>query len=213
MNIEILSNVPKKFETIFRNEIENIHPAIKAMIKRRNMSFKLVDCITDLLEKERTEKIETTYKYNLDLKNQSRGLMSDESHCIAVSVKNTYIDNIGAILYHEIGHFLDAYENYGNIKNLYDLTLSADKRFIEAYIKDFTEHYEFIKNDNNFRLKHFIQDSTLENINQNAVCETFAELYRFANNKKNDTKTVELYFPTALNILKILLKEKYNIMV
>lgn len=210
MQIEVLSpNTPKDFEDIFRREVENIHPIIKRMLQERNVTFKLVDCISELVGEERTQKIEDAYNYDISLKNQSRGLLSDESHCIALSVKNTSIDNIGAILYHELGHFLDIYENYGKIETLADLIFSSDKRFMDAYQKDFAQNYHLIINDDNFRLKHFIQEGTPDNINQNAVSETFAELFRVVNNKQNDTKTVELYFSRALNVLKTMLNEKY----
>lgn len=211
MQIEINSkHVPGDFEITFRNEIENIHPIIKDMLNEKNIKFVIVDCINDILDEKRHEKITSNYKYQLNIRQQSRGIVSDVNNCIAISVKNTRTEDIGAILYHEIGHFLDGYENFGKIDDL-GLTFSSDKEFIDAYTIDFIEHYELIKNDNNFRLKHFVQGNTPENITQSSVLETFAELFRLANNKKNDTNTVELYFPTALNVLKFMLNERFNL--
>jgi hypothetical protein len=168
------------------------------MLKKRGVSFAVVDYISDLID---TSKI-MDFKYEVDLKNNSRGLMSDEQNLIALSHKNTNVDNIGAILYHELGHFIDSYKNYGNIDSLSDLTFSSDKKFTEAYKQDFISNWELIKNDNNYRLIHFIQNSTPYNIHQAGIVETFAELYRVANNRTNDTKTVELYFPETLKAQK-----------
>lgn len=211
MEIKIISkNVPVEFEVNFKNEIKTIQPLIKQMLNEKKMAFVLVDYIDDLLDEKRLEKIRNNYKYDHNTRQQSRGIMSDESNCIAISVKNTRIEDIGAILYHEIGHFLDGYQNFGKIDDL-GLTFSTDKKFVEAYTKDFIEHYELIKNDKNFRLKHFVQDSTPENINKSGIAETFAELFRLANNKINDTETVELYFPTALGVLKLMLNQKFNL--
>lgn len=209
MKIKINSkDVSNEFESTFKNEIENIPTIIKDLLNEKNIAFILVDYIDDLLDEKRLEKIKNNYKYDHNTRKQSRGIMSDESNCIAISAKNTRIEDIGAILYHEIGHFLDGYQNFGKIDDL-GLTFSVNKKFIDAYTKDFIEHYELIKNDNNFRLKHFVQDSTPENINKSGIVETFAELFRLAYSKKNDTKTVELYFPTAFNILKVMLNEKF----
>lgn len=211
MEVKIISkSVPKEFEATFRNEIENIPLVIKQMLNEKNITFTIVDYINDLLDEKKLEKIKNNYKYDYNTKQQSRGIMSDDINCIAVSVKNTRIEDIGAILYHEIGHFLDGYQNFGKIDDL-GLTFSIDEKFIKAYTKDFIENYELIKNDKNFRLKHFVQDSTPENINKSAIIETFAELFRLANNKKNDTKTVELYFLTAFNVLKLMLNENFNL--
>lgn len=211
MRIEIRSKkATEEYKDAFKAEVENINPKIKEMIRKKGVSLILVDFIYELVDEKRKQKMKEAYKY--DRKEElTRGLTSDEVHCIAIAYDTVPIDFIGALLYHEIGHFLDLYEVYGQVNSLYDMTFSADKKFINAYTKDFEDHYEIIKNDNNYRLKHFIQDSIPGRINQNAVSETFAELYRFANNKKNDTETVELYFPTALDVSQELLKERYGL--
>lgn len=196
--IKAKSPVNSFFLEYYQHEIDNISPFLIKMLKKRNVSFAVVDYISDLTNKNKI----MDYKYDVNLQKVARGLMSDEQNLIAISHKNTKIDNIGAILYHELGHFIDSYKNYGNINSLNDLTFSSDKRFAEAYKKDFILHWETIKNDDNYRLIHFIQNSKPENISQTGIVETFAELYRVANNKINDTKTVELYFSSALEELK-----------
>lgn len=212
MQINIISkNIPQEYEDIFRQEISNINPIIKAMLKEKSMTFKLVPCIYKLVGEKIANKTYNDYKYDLDMKEQSRGVMSDERCDIAIGTNNCKIEHIAAILYHEIGHFLDAYENFVNINSPYDLSLSADKRFINAYKSDFVLNYDSIKKNKNHSLKHFIQDNTLKKINQISVCETFAELFRATNNKQNSTKTVELYFLNSICALKDLVKEKYGI--
>lgn len=205
----LAKNVKKEFIEVFEQEIEKIPEKIKEMLKKRGVDFVIVDYIDDLYDEQRLKKHAQIYKDDITRKKTTRGLMSDESHCIALSSTTTKIKDIKAILYHELGHFLDAYDNYGKVDEL-GLSLSSRKEFVDAYTKDFIAHYDKIKENDNFRLVHFIQKSTPENISNIGIIETFAELFRWANNIKNDSLTVELYFPTALRVAKKLINERFE---
>jgi hypothetical protein len=211
MKIEIKTNTPSEdYKEAFIAEVNNIHPLIKEMIVDKNVSMILVDRISDIQDRQAAIEMKDYYKYERK-EEKTRGLTSDVIHCIAIAYNTTPKDFIKAILYHELGHFLDLYEVYGNVTDISQMTFSADERFIQAYKKDIEDHYELIKQDDNYALKHFIQSSTPGNLCQSAICETFAELYRLSHNIENSTKTVELYFPTALEVSKVLVKEKYNL--
>jgi len=201
---------------VFYSEIETISPKIQKLLEDKNITIKLVNNVYDIKTKEEENKNYDKFysqKYAEQVKKSfpTRGIMSDEKICIAIFKDNTDITNIGAILYHEIGHFLDAYKNFGNINSLADLEFSSNPEFVEAYTKDFVANWDKIKTDTNFRLKHFIQDSTPEKIVKSGITESFAEIFRFLNKKVIDAKTVELYFPTAIEVEKKLLTEKYQL--
>lgn len=204
------SMTDENFIKTYELEIENIPSQIKIMLEERGIDFLIVDYIHDLFDAERLNKHNEIYKDDIVKKSTARGVLSDDNYCIAISIKNTKIEHIGAILYHELGHFLDAYDNFGQVDEL-GLSLSSDEKFIEAYSKDFKNHYEKIKNDTNLSLIHFVQKSTPENINQIGIIETFAELFRVASNKENSTKTVELYFPTALRVFAELVNKRFDL--
>ena len=199
--------VEEKFLNTLVFEMKNINTNILKMLNERKMSVFVVYKFSDLYTKQ---SISQNYGYKIDFNKESRGLMSDEINKIVLFSKNLQPANIGAILYHEIGHFIDCYKNFKTIKDLHGFTYSTNIKFIRAYKSDFKKNFKLIKNDANPRLRHFVQDNTLEKINQITIAETFAELFSLAFNKANDTKTVELYFPGSLIILKELLNDLMN---
>ena len=89
--------------------------------------------------------------------------------------------------------------------------MSSNDEFQNAYKYDLVKNWEKIKNDKSFRLIHYIQNSTPDKINPNAVIETFAEAFGVINNKLNDEKTVEKYFKNAIEVEKELLNKTYNL--
>jgi len=206
----VSTTTDEEFENILKSEIENIPSTIKTLLQGKKIECLIVDYTDDLLDEERRQKNNEFYKDDIAKKETTRGMMSDDSNCIAISIKNTKMKDIGAILYHELGHFLDAYDNFGKVDEL-GLSLSSNKKFIDAYNEDFINHYEQIKEDTNYRLVHFVQKSTPDKISQTGIIETFAELFRLACHKTNDTKTVELYFPSALQVLIEIVNERFDL--
>lgn len=217
MKIEILSEkFDIEFVNLFIKTIQGVDPIIAKMVEDKGVSFILANSLYDLRPQEEiAQNYEKFYedKYTQVLTNKypARGVTSDVRNCIAVFYENTQIEHLEAILYHEIGHFIDSYENFGKIDSLEDLTFSTREPFMKAYKSDLVKNWDLIKNDDNFRLKHYIQNSTPENIHLAAFVETFAELYRWLNGKVNDTKTVELYFNESVKVLGNLLSDKYDI--
>ena len=88
---------------------------------------------------------------------------------------------------------------YGNEKNLSDfkISLSTKKEFIWAYNKDITLHWNNIKNDNRFRLKHYVQNSKPDNVSNAGLRETFAFCFAGMYNKFEDNNILKSYFSNA----------------
>lgn len=191
-------NVDEKFLKTLIDELKNLNIEITKLFLDKTMSVFVGYKFSDIYLEQT---INNNYGYKIDFDEESRGVMSDEIRRIVLFSKNLKTEHIGAILYHELGHFIDAYKNFGNINDLKDLTYSSTQEFINAYEKDFKKNYEIIKNDKNVSLRHFVQDNKPEQIRQTAITETFAELFRLAFNKVNNSKTVELYFPNSLKVV------------
>ena len=191
--------VDSEFLNTLIEEIKNLHPKFKKMLKDKDMKFFVGYKFSDFFIEQR---INDNYGYAIDFDKESRGIMTDDVNRIILLYKNLRIENIGAILYHELGHFIDAYDKFGDIDSVYDLTYSSREELIKAYKNDFIKHYSLIKNDDNPYLRHFVQDNTPEKFRQTSISETFAELFRLTFNKINNTKTVELYFPESSVIVK-----------
>ena len=102
------------------------------------------------------------------------------------------------VIFHELGYFLDAYEKYGNIKSLYDLTYSSSSKFINAYREDLMENWTNIQN--NTELELCILNSTPKRINQTAIIETFAEIFRYLYTRENSY--IETFFANSINTYK-----------
>ncbi|MEI8388412.1 MAG: hypothetical protein WCG23_00870 [bacterium] len=191
-------NVDEKFLKTLIDELKNLNIEITKLFLDKTMSVFVGYKFSDIYLEQT---INNNYGYKIDFDEESRGVMSDEIRRIVLFSKNLKTEHIGAILYHELGHFIDAYKNFGNINDLKDLTYSSTQEFINAYEKDFKKNYEIIKNDKNLSLRHFVQDNKPKQIRQTAITETFAELFRLAFNKVNNSKTVELYFPNSLKVV------------
>ena len=166
----------------------------------------MADKFCDLIKDKNTDKDLSLYKENYlkeNRKNETiRGLLSDNYFAVFVFYNTTTKENLGAILYHEIGHLID-YHKY-NFKKTY---LSSNAKFINAYKKDLTENWDKIKNDNRFRLIHYIQNSTPKKASHIALIETFAHCFASINNKIDDIDIVNLYFKNSKQKAFELLKE------
>ncbi len=170
--IENISNANNEFLKAFYYEINELDKKIVNIINSKNVKIILADKLSDILppSKNDIEKTQDYHPVNRDI--TTRGLCSDTINAICIFSNTTSIQNLGAILYHEIGHLLDFYNNWGKEDTMPELSIK--KEFIKAYKKDITKHWDKIKNDNRFRLKHYIQSSTPNNISQAGLVETFA---------------------------------------
>lgn len=216
VNIRIeAQDVDESYIEVFTAAVMNINPKIHKLLLEKDLNIILTNCVYDIKSKSEISKnhekfYEQKYANELVESFPTRGIMSDEKKCIALFLKNINYNDLEAILYHELGHFLDAYDNFGHIESLNDLAFSSSDAFKDAYKKDFIQNWELIKKDDNFRLRHFVQNSTPESFQQSALSESFAEIFRYLNNLHNDTKTVELYFPTAIDVAYNLIFNKFG---
>lgn len=192
--IKNISNASRDFLESLNTELNNLNPKIVRMIKNRNLKIIVANKLSDVLnEKENRILID----YNVENKDlTTRGLCSDTVGAIAIFSDVTGIKIIGAILYHEIGHLFDRYNSWEVP------SYSNSKDFIEAYQKDISKNWDKIVKDKRFRLKHYIQNSTPDNISFNATCETFAHCFAYAHNKFDDELIVAEYFDNALECTK-----------
>lgn len=207
------------YVNLFNTLIEKVDPEIKKMMEEFDFTFEIRNNYLETRTKDEAEGLKKIYKYDIDILNGVRGNLRDTKDSSGVTITifhNTVTaEYIETILYHEIGHFLDFYfhlKNAAGKKSKRRKALSKSPEFVKAFKKDLNEHWDLIKNDNNYRLKHFIQDmSPKKKATDSVLCETFAELYRHNRGLKNDTKTVELYFPESKNVqMEIFKKLKWH---
>lgn len=216
MKIEIFNNVSDSlFIEKFNDTVKSLDPVVKDLLASKDFTLRLCNSIYDIKDKEKyNTKLSKNYVEGSP-KYPTRGICTDENGDLSVCVftEHLKIEHLEAVFYHEIGHFLDGYELFSKQKEIecIDKFISISSEFYSAYKTDLTENYHAISNDKRFRLIHYIQDSTPEKINKVAVIETFAEIYRVLNNKENNEKTVELYFPRAIDQERMILLEKYGI--
>lgn len=202
MKVEVKNSITNKdYINAFFTEVTRIPNQISALIEERNIIIKLTNNTKDIHPIDRLEYYDMYREHT-----PTKGLMSESKNCIAICYDNTSIEEIGAILYHELGHFIDSYNNFGQIRNLYDLTYSLHPDFVNAYRQDLIENFSKIEKDKNIDLEHFIQGSTPQKIIQSAIPETFAEIFSYLNNKSNQNKILESYFKHSIRTSKKLLK-------
>lgn len=202
--IENFSDADEIFLSKFYYEINALDKQLVNIINSKNLKIILANKLSDVItaEKNDIEKYQDYHPKDRDI--VTRGLCSDDINAICLFSNVATEKNIGAILYHEIGHLLDFYENWG--KDDIKPVLSSQKEFIEAYRQDIIKYWELIKNDNRFRLKHYIQNSTPDNISSAGLMETFAHCFAGINNKFDDIDILGEYFENCL----IISKDIYN---
>ena len=199
--IKNISNAKDEFLAAFYKEINGLDKKLVDIINSKHLTIILANKLSDVITQKSKNDIELLQDYHPDDRDiTTRGLCSDTINAICLFSDVIAIQNIGAILYHEAGHLLDFYVDWGkeNIK----ANLSSKKEFIEAYKQDITSNWEKIKNDNRFRLKHYIQNSTPDNLSQAGLTETFAHCFARINNKFDDVDILGEYFENSLIVSK-----------
>ena len=199
LKIENHSHADDKFLNEFYFEVENLPAKLVELINKKNLKIILADKFSDVIDEQTLDSIkEYKENYNLDnIDKTIRGSCSVDIDGGSIFVfYNTTNGIVGAILYHEIGHIVDHFKDYETSN------FSNDIRFVNAYKKDLTLNWKKIKKDNRFRLIHYIQNSTPENLNELAMQETFAHCFARSFNKVDDIDIVEDYFENSLNITK-----------
>ena len=204
LTIENISNADNDFMQVFYQEINGLDGKLVKIINSKDLKVILADKLSDILppDKNDIEKTQDYYPVNRDV--TTRGLCSDTINAICVFSNTVTTQNVGAILYHEIGHLLDYYNTWG--QDSVTPELSIKEEFKSAYNKDITKYWDKIKNDNGFRLKHYIQSSTPENVSQAGLMETFAHCFARINGKFDDIDILGEYFENTL----VAAKDIYN---
>ena len=200
--IENISNADNEFLKAFYIEINK---KIVNIINSKALKIILADKLSDILPPNKND-IEKTQDYHpIDRDTINQGLCSDTINAICIFSNTSPIQNLGAILYHEIGHLLDFYNNWEKEDAIPELSIK--KEFKNAYKKDITIHWNKIKNDNRFRLKHYIQSSTPESISQSGLVETFAFCFAEINNKQDDIDILGEYFENSVIVARNIYNE------
>ena len=203
--IKNISNANNEFLRAFYNEIDELDRKIVNIINSKALKIILADKLSNILSSDKND-IEKTQDYHpIDRDITTHGLCSNTINAICIFSNTSSIQNLGAILYHEIGHLLDFYNNWKKEDTIPELSIK--KEFKNAYKKDITIHWNKIKNDNRFRLKHYIQSSTPDNISQTGLVETFAFCFAEINNKQDDIDILGEYFENTLIVAKDIYSE------
>ncbi len=208
--VENKSSAPKEYLKVFHSEINNLDEKIKKIIVELGFKIVLADKFCDLIDSKNIDKELRYYKENYLEKVQKdtiRGLLSDDYRTIFVFYKTAAKETLGAILYHEIGHLIDYYKY--NFKKPY---FSSNPKFINAYKKDLSANWDKIKNDNCFRLIHYIQNSTPKKASRLALNETFAHCFANIHNKIDDIDIVNLYFKNSKQVVFELVQDYFKIL-
>ncbi len=196
--LDNISNADDEFLQAFYKEINGLNKKLVDIINSKNVKIILADRLSDVLPQDKND-IEKTQDYHpVDRDITTRGLCSDTINAICIFSKTVTTQNVGAILYHEIGHLIDFYDTWGNIDC--SPNLSNNQKFMEAYKFCITKHWDKIKNDNRFRLKHYIQSTTPKNPSVAGLMETFAHCHARINNKLDDIDILGEYFTELLPI-------------
>ncbi len=206
INLEIknISNANDEILKEFYSEIHNLHPKFVELINKYNLKIILANKMSDVVDEKFLDGI-SEYNENYTIENidkTTRGISSDsiENGSICIFI-NTAQNIIGTILYHEIGHLVDFYKNFETP------IFSTNEKFVKAYEKDLKLNWNKIKNDNRFRLIHYIQNSTPYNLDKLAMMETFAHCFARSFGKIDDADIVSEYFINCLNVTKEFVEE------
>lgn len=204
--IENISSADKQFLDLFYKEINSLDKQIIKIINAKKLKIILANKLSDIYETHLINKKISEYTdYDvIDRNVTTRGLCSDTINAICIFSKVTKHTNIGAILYHEIGHIIDRFWDWDKAN------YSNKEEFLEAYKKDLLLNWDRIKCDNRFRLVHFVQNSTLENISLNAASEVFAHSFGVINDKHDDKIILELYFRNSIECARQLYKKFFS---
>ena len=210
LKIENISNANEKIVKLFYDEINTIDKKIIDLMKSKDLKFVLANKLSDVNHGDNSdiEKYQNYHPADRDI--VTRGNSSDVTNSISVFANNVTVQNLGAILYHEVGHFLDMYHVWQEPEDesyIKQGQLSTKKEFITAYKNDISKNWDKIKNDSRFRLKHYIQNSTPDNIFPSALMETFAHCFARSHNRLDDIDIVGEYFNETLEITKIIYTE------
>ena len=200
--IENISTAEEEFVRKFYYEISKLDKRLIYLINSYGLKIILANKLSDVFPEDKLEKIDENIDYDTPDKDKTtRGLLSTTINAICVFSDNVYVENIGAILYHEIGHLIDFFECLKE-NEFTPFPLSNDDKFIKTYQKELTKNWDKIKNDDRFRLKHYIQSSTPEKISAYALRETFAHCFARINNKFDDIDILGEYFEELLPVTK-----------
>ena len=200
--VKNISNADDEFLKVFYREINELDIKLINLINSKNLKIIIADKLSNVLSNDKND-IEKTQDYHpLDRDIVTRGLCSDTINAICIFYNNTTVQNVGAILYHEIGHLIDYYDTWGD-DNCHP-KLSKNTKFIETYNFCIKKHWDKIKNDNRFRLKHYIQSSYPDNASTAGLMETFAHCFARINNKFDDIDILGEYFTELLPVSKCL---------
>ncbi len=208
-NILIIENEISDVEYIsaLQNAINNLDFKILKLLRETDFTIHLYKTPQDFPLVANTQYVENLKTYPT----RGRCSVGEGIRQISIFKNNTKIEHLEAILYHEIGHFLDFYRCIANNCVNENLFSSSCAAFKSAYRIDLTLNWLKIRKDKRFRLVHFIQNSTPAKINPIAILETYAELFRHINGKINDEETVELYFHNSRNVLIEILNREFNL--
>ena len=196
--IENISMADDNFLEVFYKEIKGFDAKIVDIINSKKLKIILANKLSDVLPQGSgdIETYQEDHPVNRDI--TVRGLCSDTIGSICVFFNTVTIQNIGAILYHEIGHLIDYYDTW--LQEDCRPCLSTTNEFIESYRFCIAKYWKKIKSDKCFRLKHYIQTSTPENVSVAGVMETFAHCFARLHNKFDDIDIMGKYFTELLPV-------------
>lgn len=197
-----ISSANEELIYVCEEEIKNLDKNIVNLITSKKLEIILADKLSDVININESQ-IYTEYSPS-DRDKVTRGLISDNINAICIFANVVQKQNLGAILYHEIGHLIDYYKNWEISQ------YSNTDFFINAYKEDLFNNWDEIQKDKTFRLIHYIQTSTLENISYSAIGEVFAQSFASIHNKLDDIDIIGKYFKESLNASKILYKSFFE---
>lgn len=201
---KLIKNTSKtngEYVKIFEQKIDLLDDKIKSLILSVDYEIVLANKCSNVYSRKEFKKLINDigdYKENYTQETIDkilRGITSDIIKKICVFSNTVSQKQIGFILYHEIGHFLDYFNKTGKFKKFY---LSTKRNFVNAYKKDLKENWENIKQDKRCRLIHLIQNSTPEIPNKIAMAETFANCFAKIMNENDEVDFIELFFKNSL---------------
>ena len=136
MKVEIKNDIKDKTYTdIFMAEVTDISGRVMKLLEDKDISIRLVNSVYDI----KPDKLDY-YSISKTGAHTIQGIISEDEKCIAICKNNTDAKDLKKVIFHELGHFMDAYEKFGNIKSIYDLTYSSSSKFINAYREDLMEN-------------------------------------------------------------------------
>lgn len=202
LKVKNISSANKELVQIFEEEIKNLNERLIKVINSRNLEIILADKLSDVINIAAVD-IYTDYS-PVDRDKVTRGLISDNIFAICIFSNVVQKQNLGAILYHEIGHLIDRYNDWEESQ------YSNADIFVNAYKKDLSNNWKEIQQDKTFRLIHYVQNSTVETVSYPALSEVFAQCFASIHNKYDDIDIIGKYFHESLNTAKILYDEFFE---